>query len=246
LYHYAILAWFALAGIVFLALFFITAPYGRHGGETRGPKIPSWLGWVLMESPSVFAFIICYAIGHRTLVAWIFFALWQMHYVHRSFIFPFRMRGAQKPMPLLICASAFSFTAVNGYLNARWLTALGPVHTIAWLVDPRFLVGVALFVLGFAINQHSDHVLIHLRAPGETGYKIPRGGFYRWVSCPNYLGELLEWSGWAIATWSPAGLAFALWTAANLVPRARAHHQWYRQQFPDYPTERRAILPLLY
>jgi steroid 5-alpha-reductase/3-oxo-5-alpha-steroid 4-dehydrogenase 1 len=104
---------------------------------------------------------------------------------------------------------------------------------------------VALFVLGFSINLQADTILINLRQPGETGYKIPRGGLFRLVSCPNYLGELIEWTGWAIATWSLPGLAFAVWTAANLVPRALSHHRWYRDRFPDYPAERRAVIPLL-
>jgi len=82
-----------------------------------------------------------------------------------------------------------------------------------------------------------------LRQPGETGYRIPQGGLYRWISCLNYFGEIIEWAGWAIATWSLPGLAFAVWTFANLAPRARAHHAWYHQHFPEYPRERRALLP---
>ena len=44
-------------------------------------------------------------------------------------------------------------------------------------------------------------------------------------------------------TWSLAGLAFALFTACNLAPRAIANHRWYRQQFPDYPPRRRILVP---
>jgi protein-S-isoprenylcysteine O-methyltransferase Ste14 len=66
---------------------------------------------------------------------------------------------------------------------------------------------------------------------------------YQWISCPNYLGEIVIWIGWTVATWSPVAAAFALWTIANLVPRARSHHKWYQQQFENYPTERRALLP---
>ena len=54
---------------------------------------------------------------------------------------------------------------------------------------------------------------------------------------------MLEWIGWAIATWSLAGAAFAVFTVANLLPRALANHRWYRQQFADYPVSRRAVFP---
>jgi steroid 5-alpha-reductase/3-oxo-5-alpha-steroid 4-dehydrogenase 1 len=77
-----------------------------------------------------------------------------------------------------------------------------------------------VFVLGFTLNRRADRMLRQLRAPGETGYKIPYGGLFERVSCPNYLGEIIEWSGWALATWSLPGVSFAVWTFANLAPRA--------------------------
>ena len=107
-------------------------------------------------------------------------------------------------------------------------------------------VAATLFVLGWGMSTWADTVLLHLRKPGETGYRIPRGGLYRWVSCPNYLGKILEWSGWALATWSWAGLAFAVYTFANLAPRAMLNHRWYRATFPDYPRDRKALIPLVW
>jgi protein-S-isoprenylcysteine O-methyltransferase Ste14 len=139
----------------------------------------------------------------------------------------------------------FAFQCYNSYLNARFVSELGE-YPDRWLGDPRFLAGVALFGLGLWLNRRSDASLRRLRAPGETGYRIPRGGAFELVSCPNYLGEILEWCGWALATWSWAGLAFALYTIANLAPRAVTHHRWYRSTFPDYPPERRALVPYLF
>jgi protein-S-isoprenylcysteine O-methyltransferase Ste14 len=63
------------------------------------------------------------------------------------------------------------------------------------------------------------------------------------VSCPNYLGEIVEWTGFALLTWSLPAVSFAAWTVANLVPRALAHHRWYRERFPDYPRRRKALIP---
>jgi steroid 5-alpha reductase family enzyme len=145
---------------------------------------------------------------------------------------------------VLIVGLAIVFNCTNAYINARWISHLGHYPT-AWLGDPRLVAGALLFVLGFALNVHSDSVLFALRKPGETGYEIPRGGGFRYLSSPNYLGEILEWIGWALATWSLAGLAFAVYTAANLVPRALSHHRWYKEQFPDYPAERKAIIPFV-
>jgi hypothetical protein len=89
-------------------------------------------------------------------------------------------------------------------------------------------------------------MLIALRRPGETGYRVPRGWLFERVSCPNYFGEILEWFGYALASWSLAGLAFALFTAANIGPRAFAHHRWYHRTFPGYPPQRKALIPFVW
>ena len=96
------------------------------------------------------------------------------------------------------------------------------------------------------LNVHSDHLLRRLREPGETGYKVPAGGGFRYVSAPNYLGEIVEWIGFALAAQTLAAWAFAAFTFANLAPRAVANHRWYRERFADYPRQRRALIPFLW
>lgn len=237
----------AVAVAVFAMLHRVTAPYGRHARAGWGPQLRSTIGWIVMESPAVLAFAAIYALGeHRAEAApLVLLALWQTHYLYRAFVFPLLRRGGERPMPLAVVAFAIAFNLPNAYLNARSLSHF-TTYPAGWLGEPRFLAGAALFAAGFAIHVHADGVLRRLRAPGERGYKIPNGGLYRFISCPNYFGELIEWIGWAIATWSIAGALFALFTAANLVPRAVSNHRWYRSQFPDYPPTRRAVLPFLY
>ncbi len=234
-----------LAVLTVINLLFRAAPYGRYKSKGWGPEINATFGWVLMEAPASLAPLALFFISsRRDTVLWVFTLLWQIHYFHRAFVFPFRRRGGGT-MPLVIALLAVVFNLGNAYLNWRFLTALGPRYDDWWLSDPRFLTGTAVFGIGFVINQHADWVLLHLRKPGETGYKIPFGGMYRYISCPNYFGELVEWFGWAILTWSLGGLTFALWTAANLVPRAVTHHRDYHRRFPEYPSERKAVIPFL-
>ena len=245
-YDVLLVAFAASALVVFPVLFFVSAPYGRHDGRRVGPKVSSRLGWILMEAPAALLMPALFLLSDRTSsgVTLVFLALWELHYVNRAFIYPLRTRG--KPMPLLVAGGGALFNVINGTLNAGWIFFYSPPYELGWLTDPRFVVGTALFLAGFAVNQQSDAILRGLRKPGETGYKIPRGGLYRWVSSPNYLGEIVEWTGWAVATWSPAGAVFALWSFANLAPRARSHHRWYRRTFPDYPKERKALIPYLF
>ena len=235
-----------MAGVVFVTLLFVTAPYGRHTRPGWGPTTPARWGWVLMELPACVGFLAIYFRGSHRLdtVPLILLGLWQWHYVQRTFVFPFRLRASGKRMPLVIALMGATFNLVNAWINATWIAELG-VYGNGWLRDPRFLSGAALFAVGWTITARSDSNLIGLRGRGETGYRIPRGGLFRWVSSPHYLGELIEWTGWAVATWSSAGLAFAVFAAANLAPRALSTHRWYRQTFPDYPAERRALIPFL-
>jgi protein-S-isoprenylcysteine O-methyltransferase Ste14 len=246
LHAYATWTEIALAGLTFASLFFITAPYGRHGRKGWGPEVGQRLGWVLMELPASVLWLGIFALGSHALevAPLALMAIWQLHYMNRTFVFPFRIKADGKTTPVSIVVTAIVFNTLNAYINARQVSELGSYGT-EWLADPRFLAGAAVFLAGFGINQHADYVLMNLRKPGETGYKIPEGGLYRWVTCPNYLGEILEWTGWAIATWSLPGVAFTLYTIANLAPRALSHHRWYKEKFPGYPAGRRALVPFL-
>jgi 3-oxo-5-alpha-steroid 4-dehydrogenase 1 len=223
----------------------ISAPYGRHVRGGWGPSIDNRLGWIMMELPAlllVTGFFFAGGPFEKEWPAWAMYLLYAGHYLHRSVVFPLFLRTNGKKMPLAIVASAFFFNLVNASLIGYHL-GFGAGYAAAWGSDPRFVAGLALFLLGMGINLHSDYTLIGLRKPGETGYKIPQGGFFRWISCPNHAGEILEWAGFALLTWSLPGLSFAVWTAANLVPRALDHHAWYLRTFPEYPTGRGALWP---
>jgi 3-oxo-5-alpha-steroid 4-dehydrogenase 1 len=245
---YIILGMLAVAVAVFVALFFVKAPYGRHLRQGWGPLVPNRLGWVIMESPAALVFAICFAIGtaSKNLPLLLFFVLWELHYVHRAFIYPLTIRDGNKKMPVAVILMGFSFNLANTYANGRYLFSLSGGYPRDWLHDPRFLAGLILFLAGFIVNRWADLALRKLRKPGETGYRIPYGGLFRWISCPNYLGEIVEWFGWALMTWSLVGLVFAVWTFANLAPRARSHHAWYHAQFAEYPAERKALIPRIW
>ena len=219
------LLWIELlaAAVVFPILFFIPAPYGRYLRDGWGPSIPARAAWMLMELPAVVVPIVAFVHHGGTEGIWLL-ALWQLHYLQRTFVFPLRMRAEGKRKPLLTVVMAGGFNVMNGWLNG---TALATWHAHAWVV-----VGAVIFLAGWALNIHSDEVLRRLRAPGETGYKIPRGGLYRWVSAANYFAEIVEWIGFAIAARTPAAWAFVAFTVANLLPRGIAHHRWYKRAFP--------------
>ena len=248
---YSIVLWgiYGVSALVLALLLFVTAPYGRYNRGGWGISIkPRW-AWFVMESPAAIVILAMAALGReRGLYPLIFLGMWEFHYVYRSFVYPFLMRQAgPKNFPVVIILMAMLYNCANGFVNGYFLFRLPHAYPPGYFVDPRFALGVLLFFAGFFIHASSDSILRSLRSGGEGGgaYAIPYGGMFRFVSSPNYFGEILQWSGFALASWSVAGLSFAVFTLANLLPRGLSHHRWYRERFPDYPAERRAVLPFL-
>ena len=149
-------------------------------------------------------------------------------------------------MPTEIFLMAIVFCSLNGTVQAIYQITPCTRRNMSWLYDPRFIVGAILFVAGLLINWHSDAILRSLRADGSTGYKIPQGGMFTFVSGANYFGECVEWIGYACLSWNLGALAFAIFTIANVGPRAIQHHRWYKTTFGDaYPSSRKALIPFL-
>jgi 3-oxo-5-alpha-steroid 4-dehydrogenase 1 len=275
----------------------IQAPYGRYvnnGGHMWTlslPLVPATLAWILQECPS---FIVSAAVayagpsprlhssssigggGKFSLTSGtILLSLYLCHYFYRAFIFPFRIRGG-KPTPAGIMMMAFAFCLFNGWLQSRWLAAHADFTAdINMIFSSRVVTGILLWAIGLAINLDADATLRSLRGPGETGYKIPRGGAFALVSGANFFGEIIEWTGFAIAASAaaplPAGFAsgipwlaaiartpilssllnpptaFAIFTLCNIGPRGAQHHANYKKMFGEtYPSNRCAVIPFIW
>jgi 3-oxo-5-alpha-steroid 4-dehydrogenase 1 len=249
-YSIGLLAIYAASIAVLVLLSFVSAPYGRYQRKGWGPAVSARVAWIVMELPAVVVIALC-AVGAAVsgrelrLVPLIFLALWQVHYLYRTFVFPLLMRGGGKRFPVLLVLFAMIFNTANGFVNGYNLFLSGRAYPLTWLLDLRFLGGLALFVFGLCVHAFSDRSLRRLRQANEVGYSIPRGGLFEYVSAPNYFGEIVQWTGWALMTWSLAGLSFALFSVANLLPRGIRHHRWYRETFDDYPDRRRAVVPFV-
>lgn len=250
--YYAVVGTMAiLAPVVFFVLQRISAGYGMMFSPKWGPSLPNRAGWILMEAPAFVAMLFLWLGSGRCFepAAAVVGILFLLHYFQRSFVFPLLMRGKSR-MPVAITAMGVMFNIVNAYMIGAWIFYISPdeMYGAGWLLSPQFICGVLLFFVGMAINIHSDGVIRGLRRPGDTRHYIPRGGMYRYVTSANYFGEFVEWTGYAILTWSLGGAVFALWTFANLAPRARRLHKRYLDEFGDEYSSlrRRYILPFIY
>ena len=241
----------AVALVVFIALYFVEAGYGYLFNPKFGFPVPNKVGWVLMESPVFFAMAVLwwmsdYAVEAAPLAL---FLMFELHYFQRSFIFPMLMRGNSK-MPIGIVLMGMVFNTLNAVMQGGWIFYYAPEmgYYDGWMSKPYFYIGAAVFAFGMITNIHSDYVIRNLRKEGDTKHYIPKGGMFKYVSSANYFGEFMEWVGFAIASWSWAGVVFAWWTFANLGPRSAALYRRYVREFGAEFTalKRKRIIPFIY
>jgi len=247
IYYYLLYAWIGLGLLAFPFLLRKTAPYGRHSSDAWGPMISNQFGWMIQEgvAPIFISFWFWNGEIVKTNASYFFYALYMGHYIYRSYIFPFRTKTKGKKMPLVICSSAVVFNFCNTFMIGYFLGNVGGNYGDDYFTSFRFILGLLVFATGVFINVKSDNMLIALRQPGETGYKIPRGFLFEYVSCPNHFGEIIEWFGFALMIGTLPAYSFTLWTFVNLVPRTLDHHKWYLQKFADYPQNRKAVIPFV-
>ena len=250
-YYGVVWTMIGLAVIVFLTLHFVTAGYGMMYDRRWGPTVGNRSGWILMEAPAWLAMLLLWIFSERgsEVAPAVMGGLFMLHYTQRTFVFPFLLKGKGK-MPLSIILMGVTFNTINAYMIGGWLFHVAPVglYTSEWLATPQFIIGTVIFFVGMGINIHSDHVIRSLRRPGDTRHYIPRRGMYHYVASGNYFGEFVEWCGYAVLTWSLGGLAFAIWTFANLAPRARSIHKRYIGEFGEEYARlgRKYLIPFIY
>ena len=240
-----------VALFVFVALFFVTAGYGKFATKKWGPSVNNKIGWLIMEAPVFLVMCALWLQSSRrfepALVA--IFMIFQLHYFQRSFVFPFLLKGKSR-MPLSIMLMGAVFNTLNGIMQGGWLFYISPEnrYPAEWLGSWQFIAGTIIFVAGFFINLRSDSIVRNLRKPGDTKHYLPKGGMYNYVTSANYFGEILEWTGFAILTWSWSGAVFAWWTFANLVPRANTIFKKYSIEFADEMKGKnlKRVIPFIY
>ena len=247
IYYNFLILWTTIAVVVFFTLFYKNASYGRFFNIDSSYTVSSRAGWIIMESPAVIGILLFLIWFYKDigLTEIIFSLIWLSHYIHRTLIWPLRAKLKGKKMTISVILMALLFNTVNITLQCIWIFIISSYNQ-DWVFSSFFIGGLLLFYIGMLINIKSDNILMKLRRDQDQGYHVPQGFLYKYLSCPNYFGEIIEWIGWALLTMSPAGLVFFIWTVANLVPRAKSNLQWSKANIPNYPLNRKAIFPFIY
>ncbi len=250
IYRVMLIAEYTMALVVFAVLFKYVATYGRYASSaTRQRKtyfISNRVGWLLMELPAVFTILVVatYAALHGRLntIGIVFISMWSIHYMYRTFIFPFLSANKTRAFTVSVVVSGFVFNIVNGFING-WALFFTPLLKTTSIRNVHVYIGIIVFFIGFTIHVISDKVLRDIKRIHKGNYGVPNTFLHKYIASPNYFGEIIQWFGFYLATYSPAALAFVFFTCSNLIPRAYKHRQWYRKNFPEYPHNRKIIVP---
>tara|TARA_B100000941_G_C28437726_1_gene517925 strand:- start:66 stop:806 length:741 start_codon:yes stop_codon:yes gene_type:complete len=243
LFYKLLFLWILIGLCTFVFLIFskTIAPYGRHFNSEWGITIDNKWGWFWMELPALVLMpvIILFSPVEKNGIIILTIGLWILHYFYRTILFPIKLKTKGKKIPLVIVISAFVFNLFNGFFVGY---EIGNISQLNFGINT--LIGLIIFFAGMYINRSSDNKLISLRKENKE-YQIPKGGMFKYISCPNHFGEIVEWIGFTVIVFNLGTLSFALWTSFNLIPRALNHHNWYINHFKEYPVKRKAIIPFI-
>ncbi|XP_044257489.1 probable very-long-chain enoyl-CoA reductase art-1 [Tribolium madens] len=173
--------------------------------------------------------------------------LWTIHYGKRILETAFVHRFSHGTMPIFNlfknCSYYWGFAIYLAYHVNH------PLHT----APPTWLFYLGVFIFLFCeVGNLSIHILLrNLRPEGSTVRKIPVPDsnpftkLFNYVSCPNYTYEFGSWVGFTLLTGCFPVFIFALAGLYQMTVWAIGKHKKYRQEFPNYPKKRKAILPFL-
>lgn len=246
-----VIACFLLAIVSLVVQIFCTIPYGKHqrpdGGD--GIRVNQRVGFAISQIlPGIILFTLTYflsGLNRYDTPNIVMYCIWSTHYINRGIVDTFAARHAERNVSVWVPVVATLVNLLYHYTNAEFIGSAD--YCSGYLYDPRFIIGLVILIIGFIINRIADAQLICLRKDyKDKSYEIPKGCLFYLISCPNYLAEMIEWLGWALMTWSLAGLVWFIFVSCTHIPRAYHNHDWYHEEFKDYPSRRRALLPFIY
>lgn len=161
-----------------------------------------------------------------------------IHFLKRSAESLFLHKYAGPIDRMTVFQIAFFYSGVSW--AAAYFNQFTPMNT-----DLIFSLGCALFVVGFVGNFLHHKYLADLRKI-TSAYFIPQKGLFRLVSCPHYFFEVLIWLGMAMICKQPFMYLTFMAMTFYLMARSAKAQAWYRSHFPDYPANRKAMIPFLF
>jgi len=176
-------------------------------------------------------------------------ACWVGHYVKRVLetIFVHRFSKATMPIGNLFknCTYYWGFAGSISYFINH------PLYTQPMFGDNQILAGLAIYLFG-ELGNFSCHLAFKNMRPAGSKTRVipvpnsnPFTALFSLVSCPNYTYEVVSWIGFSVVSQTFLAGLFAVVGGAQMLQWAIGKHRNYKKEFPDYPKNRKAMIPFI-
>ena len=216
-------------------------PYGKF--RTRG-GINSRAGLALAYAIPVFVYVVVWIEGRGTLdtpYRSIVYGAFLLHFTRRILEICF-VNTYSRPTAL----RALVAIAVL-YSGAAASCAFFQVRTLEPPSKLLLVIGGITFIFGELLNAYHHWLLARVCVSRSSSYSVPRGGLFRWVASPHYVGEIFSFLGYAMLSDLLPVWGTALAASAYLSARANSTLEWYRREMPlRIPPGWRRLVPFIY
>jgi very-long-chain enoyl-CoA reductase len=154
----------------------------------------------------------------------------------------------------------FSLTTMpfrNIFKNSAHYWIFSGINMAYWIYSPNSYAartsstvnyvdaaGLVIYVFGELSNLHTHLTLSRLRSRNGTERGIPKGYGFNLVTCPNYLFELIAWTGMLLVSKSLSTVIFIILGWAQMHQWAIKKEKAYRAEFPEtYKKKKYVLLP---
>jgi very-long-chain enoyl-CoA reductase len=169
------------------------------------------------------------------------------HFLKREYETLFVHRFSLATMPVFnIFKNSGHYWVLGGFNLAYWIySPTSPTAESGPTIDKLNMAGLALYLFGEVSNFNAHLTLANLRSPGGTERGIPKGFGFGLVTCPNYMFEILAWTGVLLVTRSWATVAFLAPAWFQMHLWAQKKERALRKEFPDkYKRKKSVIFPV--
>jgi len=168
-------------------------------------------------------------------------AYWVFHYLKRIAETVFVHKFSHATMPISGMVRNCTYYGLAGFVVSYFINH--PAYTNPNLMPYQDVVFLALGMAMQGVNLGCHLHLASLRKEGDTGYRMPTWGPFRFIACPNYTAEIIGWICFSIATQTLPSVAFTLLGMYQMGQWAVQKYKRLRQQFKEAYPARYKMLP---
>ncbi|XP_053960907.1 polyprenol reductase [Anastrepha obliqua] len=111
---------------------------------------------------------------------------------------------------------------------------------------------IFIFYISWTQQYKSNMILVNLRKDTKSGevkterHLLPTGGFFNMISSPHMFFEVVMYVALlGLLPRSVTWLLIFIWVYSNQLMNALLTHKWYKENFKNYPKNRKALIPFI-